>query len=171
MAAVVLLAGVPGTTLLLESMPPGSAGATAAASTDPVLAVAGDMVCDIGAITTATECQQSAVASTARALNADAVLPLGDEQYMSGSAAAFSQQYDPTWGQLKSLSRPVPGNHEYQSTGATPYFNYFGPSAGDPSSGGYYSYDLGAWHLIALNSECYAAPQAGCAAGSAQESG
>jgi hypothetical protein len=66
---------------------------------------------------------------------------------------------------VKSISHPVPGNHEYRSAGATGYYNYFGAAAGDPGQG-WYSFDIGNWHLIALNSEC---DIVGCSAGSAQE--
>src|SRR5439155_424017 len=68
-----------------------------------------------------------------------------------GSTADYTNCYNPTWGRQKARTRPVPGNHEYSTKGATPYFSYFGAAAGDPSKG-YYSYDLGDWHIIALNS-------------------
>lgn len=80
----------------------------------------------------------------------DAVLLLGDNQYPDGTPADFAQYFDPTWGRFKALIRPAPGNHDYHTNGAAGYFGYFGSSAGDPTKG-YYSYDLGAWHLVALN--------------------
>jgi len=67
---------------------------------------------------------------------------------------------------VKSRTRPAPGNHEFHSAGAAPYFDYFGAVAGDPKKG-YYSYDLGAWHIIVLNSECD--ELGGCGSGSPQE--
>jgi hypothetical protein len=73
--------------------------------------------------------------------------------------------YQPTWGRLKAVTHPVPGNHEYLS-GAGDYFTYFGPAAGDPAKG-WYSFDIGAWHLIALNSNC--SRVGGCGRGSPQE--
>ena len=80
------------------------------------------------------------------------VFTLGDNAYYSGTRQEFRDCYDPTWGRLKSRTRPVPGNHEYESVGAAPYFEYFGASAG-PSGLGYYSFELGDfWHAIALNS-------------------
>ena len=92
-----------------------------------------------------------------------AVLPLGDTQYYCGGYSAFLASYDPSWGRLKSLSFPAVGNHEYLTSGGTGcdtgnsgaagYFKYFGAAAGDPSKG-YYSYDIGTWHLIALNTQC-----------------
>jgi hypothetical protein len=104
-----------------------------------------------------------------------AVLTLGDDQYDCGGYNAFLQSYDPSWGRVKSLTHPVPGNHEYNSSGGTGcdssgqasgYFQYFGTAAGDPTKG-YYSYDVGTWHIIALNSNCSAI--GGCGAGSPQE--
>ena len=79
------------------------------------------------------------------------VFTLGDNAYFSGTADEFRRCYDPTWGRHKSRTRPVPGNHEYDSPGAAPYFTYFGASAG-PAGLGYYSFDVGSWHAIALNS-------------------
>jgi hypothetical protein len=146
----------------------GDPAARAAAATDPVLGVAGDIACDIGATPTSNSCQQSATADVLAGMGADAVLPLGDEQYEAGSAASFAQVYDRSWGRFKSISHPVVGNHEYETPNASGYFGYFGAAAGDPSRG-YYSWDIGAWHLIALNSECAYTSQVGCAAGSAQE--
>ncbi|HEV7187920.1 MAG TPA: metallophosphoesterase, partial [Blastococcus sp.] len=166
--ALVVLLGVPVGSLALAGRSPEAGGTAASAATDPVVAVGGDIACDIGSTPTATECQQGATANLLTAMHPDAVLPLGDTQYDTASAAAYSQMYDPSWGQVKSISHPVVGNHEYSSAGAAPYFNYFGSAAGSQSSG-YYSWNLGAWHLIALNSECNSAPNAGCAAGSTQE--
>ena len=81
------------------------------------------------------------------------VLTLGDNAYPSGTASEFKNCYDPSWGRFEGRTRPSPGNHEYYTEGAAGYFEYFGKAAGDPDEG-YYSYDLGAWHLVALNSNC-----------------
>ena len=96
-----------------------------------------------------------------------AALILGDVQYENGAYAKFLQSYDPTWGAggLKAITRPAPGNHEYQTAGAAGYFDYFGSSAGERSKG-YYSFDLGAWHVVALNSNCSAV--GGCGRNSPQ---
>jgi acid phosphatase type 7 len=75
----------------------------------------------------------------------------GDNVYNSGTASEFQQCYEPTWGRHKKRTRPSPGNHDYGSLGAAPYFDYFGENAG-PKGRGYYSFDLGAWHIISLNS-------------------
>ena len=79
------------------------------------------------------------------------VFVAGDNAYPDGSAADYANCYDPTWGRFKSRTHPVPGNHEYNIPGASGYFDYFGSAAGDPSKG-YYSYDFGAWHVVAINS-------------------
>jgi hypothetical protein len=81
------------------------------------------------------------------------VLTLGDNAYEDGTPEEFADCYDPSWGRYKDRTKPSPGNHDYNSEGAEGYFGYFGVAAGDPSKG-YYSYDLGAWHLVALNSNC-----------------
>lgn len=93
------------------------------------------------------------------------VFAAGDLAYPDGTKENFVC-YDQTWGRAKSRTRPAPGNHEFHSSGATPYFDYFGSAAGDPQNG-YYSYELGSWHVVALNSECK--DVGGCDAGSRQE--
>jgi acid phosphatase type 7 len=82
------------------------------------------------------------------------VAMLGDSAYDRGDPQEFADCYDPSWGRFKSRTRPAVGNHEYLTAGAEGYFDYFGPAAGDPAAG-YYSYDLGAWHAVALNSQCW----------------
>jgi len=79
------------------------------------------------------------------------VFTAGDNAYPDGAAAELAC-YDRSWGGFKHRTYPSPGNHEYQSDGAAPYFAYFGARAG-PAGRGYYSYDLGGWHVVALNSE------------------
>jgi hypothetical protein len=79
------------------------------------------------------------------------VLTLGDNAYPDGSAESFDECYEPTWGQFKDRTKPSPGNHEYETEGSSAYFDYFGKAAGDPDEG-YYSYELGSWHIVALNS-------------------
>ena len=85
-------------------------------------------------------------------LDPRAVLVLGDTQYDDGRYRDYLSSYDPTWGRFLGRTHPVPGNHEYHTPGARGYFRYFGRRA-HPRNGGYYSFDLGAWHLIALNSK------------------
>jgi hypothetical protein len=115
-----------------------------------------------------SDCKDPAGAeATAKLLDSipGTVFAAGDLAYPNGSKEDFVC-YDKTWGRAKSRTRPAPGNHEFHSSGATPYFDYFGPAAGDPKTG-YYSYDLGTWHIIVLNSECK--DVGGCQAGSPQE--
>jgi hypothetical protein len=81
------------------------------------------------------------------------VLTLGDNAYEDGTPEEFAECYDPSWGRYKARTKPTPGNHEYHTQGAEGYFDYFGDAAGDPDEG-YYSYDLGSWHMVALNSNC-----------------
>ncbi len=80
------------------------------------------------------------------------VMAVGDLAYPDGTAENFAC-YDKTWGRVKNRTRPAPGNHEFHSKGAAYYFQYFGLAAGDATKG-YYSYDLGSWHIVVLNSEC-----------------
>jgi hypothetical protein len=82
------------------------------------------------------------------------VAVLGDSVYDSGAAQEYADCYEPTWGRFKDRTRPAVGNHEYLTPGAAGYFDYFGDAAGEPG-GGYYSYDLGAWHVVVINSLCW----------------
>jgi CARDB/Calcineurin-like phosphoesterase len=95
------------------------------------------------------------------------VVTLGDNAYDNGTLTEFSSWYDPTWGAFKSRTKPSAGNREDNTTGAAGYFGYFGAAAGD-STKGYYSYDLGSWHIVALNSNSNCSTIS-CAAGSDQE--
>jgi hypothetical protein len=79
------------------------------------------------------------------------VFTAGDNAYFFGTAKEFNDCYEPSWGRVKSHTRPVPGNHEYEGAGPGPYFDYFGTNAG-PRGLGYYSFEMGDWHAIALNS-------------------
>ena len=78
------------------------------------------------------------------------VFTAGDNAYPNGSAADYQNCYDPSWGRHKARTRPAPGNHEYNTPGASGYFNYFGAAAGEAGEG-FYSYDLADWHIIVLN--------------------
>jgi acid phosphatase type 7 len=141
-------------------------------SSDPVVATAGDIACDPGdgrfngGAGISGACKQLATSNILFGSDVAAVLPLGDNQYEDATQWKFMQSYDASWGRLMSLTRPVPGNHEYVTPGAAGYYGYFGSRAGDPTKG-YYSFDIGAWHIIALNSEC--ANIGGCGAGSPEE--
>ena len=137
---------------------PGADAQTATGTADPAVIAAGDI----------SMCQTDGDEETARLIDSlpGTVLPLGDLAYQDGSKADFDNCYAPTWGRFKDRSRPVLGNHEYVQKGAGPYFDYWGEAAGDRTKG-YYSFDLGSWHLIALNSNCSDA--GGCSRGSPME--
>jgi hypothetical protein len=96
------------------------------------------------------------------------VFAAGDLAYEKGSAADFKNCYDPAWGRFKDRTRPALGNHEYGELTASAYFQYWGAQAGAPSKG-YYSYDLGSWHIVVLNTNCGAKNLGGCGAGSPEE--
>ncbi|PYP21264.1 MAG: hypothetical protein DMD55_20430, partial [Gemmatimonadetes bacterium] len=100
------------------------------------------------------DCTTNGDEQTANLLDniAGTVFAVGDNAYPNGSTADFTNCYNPTWGRHKDRTRPVPGNHEYATANAAGYFGYFGTAAGDPAQG-YYSYDLGDWHILAVNGE------------------
>ena len=127
-------------------------------SGDPILNAAGDIA----------YCGNDNDEATAQLLDnmPGTVVTLGDAVYTNGTSTEFSNCYNPTWGRHKDRTTPAPGNHEYVTSGASGYFNYFGAAAGDPTQG-YYDYRLGAWHVIVLNSNC--TQIGGCGAGSPQE--
>jgi len=79
------------------------------------------------------------------------VFTVGDHAYPSGTADQFRDCYEPRWGKVKSRTRPSPGNHDLLTSNGKPYFDYFGEAAG-PDRRGFYSYDLGKWHIVSLNS-------------------
>jgi acid phosphatase type 7 len=123
---------------------------TAYTTGDPVVVAAGDIA----------DCASKGDEATAHLLARihGTVLTLGDNAYEDGTAAEFRKCYDPTWGKYKARTKPSPGNHDYSigeaSIGsAKGYFGYFGKAAGDRGKG-YYSYNLGRWHLLSLNSNC-----------------
>jgi acid phosphatase type 7 len=96
------------------------------------------------------------------------VFAAGDLVYEHGNAAEFQNCYGTTWGKFKERTRPALGNHEYGTPNAAAYFEYWGDQAG-PAGKGYYSYDLGIWHVVVLNTNCGAPGVGGCAEGSPQE--
>ena len=119
--------------------------------TDPVFVGAGDIA----------TCSGNKDEATAQLLDniTGTVFTLGDNVYPNGTLAEFNDCYEPTWGRHKNRTHPSPGNHDYNTIGAAGYYTYFGSSASpldtDCTSDckGYYSYDMGAWHIIVLNSE------------------
>ncbi len=145
---------------------------------DPVLGAAGDIACDpsspywspTGNGKNSNDCREKQTSdilvSLRQAGQLNAVADLGDDVYENGAYQNYITSYDPTWGRLKDITRPAPGNHEYLTKGASGYYQYFGAVAGDPKKG-YYSYDLGSWHIIVVNSNCSVV--GGCSKGSPQE--
>jgi hypothetical protein len=115
----------------------------APADTAVVLVGAGDIA----------HCRSTGDEATAALLDSisGTVFTTGDNAYPSGTARQFARCYGPSWGRHKARTRPSPGNHEYRTAAAAAYFAYFGAQAG-PVGRGYYSYDLGHWHVISLNS-------------------
>ena len=132
---------------------------------DPVIAAAGDIACSASNSSFNNgagipgACQQLATSNQLVNAGLAAALVLGDSQYESSTLGEFMGAFDPSWGRVKSLLYPVAGNHEYLTAGAAGYFDYFNGvgaatgRAGDRTKG-YYSFDVGAWHIVALNSEC-----------------
>jgi calcineurin-like phosphoesterase family protein/fibronectin type III domain protein len=158
-------------------------GRAASASVDPVIAAAGDIACDPansnfnGGNGKNGACQQLATYNVLQQVNAAAVLALGDNQYYCGGYQAFQQSYALSWGHLLSETYPSVGNHEFLTSGGTGcdssnagaagYYRYYAGAAAEGNVGqGWYSFDLGGWHLIALNSNCSQA--GGCGTGSPQ---
>lgn len=152
-------------------------------SGDPVIAAAGDIACPPGKSTTSNNCRQQFTANQILSLNLSAVLALGDTQYYCGSLSDFDAVYNNSWGLFKNITKPVVGNHEYLTNagtsgdtscttapgGAQGYFDYFSralaspldtnPSCstiGNTNCKGYYSFNLGTWHLVAIDSNCSA---------------
>jgi hypothetical protein len=144
---------------------------------DPEIAAAGDIACDPadpnfnGGAGNAGGCHQRATSKLVVGTGLTGILTLGDEQYDDGTLAKFQQVYDTTWGAANNLGHQGVGNHEYLTSGAKGFFDYFdgigqlGGPAG-PRGKGYYSFDVGTWHIVALNSNC---AQVSCATGSTQE--
>jgi chitodextrinase len=137
----------------------GAVATSAAAGSDPVLLLAGDIAM----------CDSSFDEATAAILDAHpttSIQTLGDNVYENGTEAEFANCYEPSWGRHKARTRPAAGNHDYNTPNASGYYGYFGAAAGNPSEG-WYSYDLGSWHIVVLNTNC--SPVGGCQAGSPQE--
>jgi hypothetical protein len=124
--------------------------AASEAASDPVIAAVGDIACKNPPANNQKVCQYDDVARLIKRGDYDRFLPLGDIQYENGAFRAYRENYDAYFRSLKPITEPVPGNHDYGVPNARGYYRYFGDLAHGP--GGYYSYDMGAWHMIALNS-------------------
>jgi hypothetical protein len=122
-----------------------TARAPARSPKDPVVAAAGDIA------PPGTGWGHRVTSDRVLAIDPTVVLTLGDNQYPSGTLSDFRRHYGSTWGRFKTKTRPSPGNHDYETPGAAGYFAYFGKLA-KPEGRSYYSFDLGGWHLISLDS-------------------
>jgi hypothetical protein len=156
---LVVTTGTP-TTTTTSSSTTTSTSTTTTTTTPPqpgdvFIAAAGDISCRNGLGTNATQCRQLQVSNII--VNDPSIttfLALGDLQYESGELANFQGNYDASYGRIKAITKPTPGNHEYATTGASGYYTYFGAQAGDPTKG-YYSFDVGStWHIAMLNGNC-----------------
>jgi hypothetical protein len=137
-------------------------GSSTPQSSDPVLIGAGD-------IADGFNLNLASSMATAALLDANpgaTVFAAGDLAYDNGSDGDFAKSYDPTWGRARARTIPVIGNHEYNTLNAAGFFSYFGPAAGDPTKG-YYSLNVGAWHIVVINSNC--SKVGGCNVGSPQD--
>jgi Ca2+-binding RTX toxin-like protein len=151
---------------------------------DPVIAAAGDIACDTGSdffnggAGTEGHCRQKRTSDLLVNAGLSAVLTLGDNQYHVGSLSDFKAAFGRSWGRVKPIIHPAVGDHEYSTARARGYFDYFngrrkqkGPAGARGK--GYYSFEIGSWHLIALNSTCERIAKGsaanGCAPGSPQE--
>jgi 3',5'-cyclic AMP phosphodiesterase CpdA len=133
-----------GLAIVGHTQEPALPSAPAAADEPAVLVGAGDIAkCDLIRGAEATAKLLDGIPGT--------IFTVGDHAYEDGSARSFQACYEPTWGRHKARTRPSPGNHDYRTDNGGPYFDYFGEAAG-PDRRGYYSYDLGAWHIVSLNS-------------------
>jgi hypothetical protein len=132
---------------------------------DPVVAAAGDIACDPAdpafnnGLGTDAFCHMRQTSDLLLERDLSGVLELGDAQYEDNAYGKFLRSFDPTWGRVKNLIHPTVGNHEVRTPGASGYYDYYdGIGTPDGPAGergkGYYSFDIGTWHIIALNSEC-----------------
>ncbi len=145
------------TTRTGQTAPMAIAAPLATRAAGKLLVAVGDIACDPGTDAfrhpTRTNCQMAATERVAAGLHPDVVAVLGDTQYSSGTLSAYQRSYDLSWGRLLPITRPTIGNHEYLTAGGAGYFDYFAGTGGSKGNG-WYSYDLGAWHIVVLNSEC-----------------
>jgi len=118
----------------------------------------------VGDIGTCNDTNDDAVAGLAARLPGTIAL-LGDIVYPDGGISDYEKCFDPAWGPLRARLRPAQGNHDYESSDASGYYDYFGAGVGTPGEG-WYSYDLGTWHIVVLNSDCSGV--GGCDDGSPQ---
>ncbi len=137
-----------------------------AAEGDPPAPAADPVLVGAGGIASCDTAGDEATAALIEDMPDATVFTAGDNAYQDGSAKQFANCYDKTWGRFKDRTHPAPGNHDYKTSSGGPYYDYFDDAAGTKGQG-WYSYDLGAWHVVVLNSNC--SRNGRCAKGSAQE--
>jgi hypothetical protein len=143
-----------------------AAAGLASEPSDPRVVAVGDIACQSFSQSDGEgACRSDEIAALITNLVPDRFLALGDLQYNKGSLKEFNTVWDPQFGLLNAITSPVPGNHEYVTPGARGYFRYWGAAA--HGSEGYYAFDLGEWHIVALNSDICGDPP-GCGPGSPQ---
>ncbi|WP_148575428.1 metallophosphoesterase family protein [Nocardioides caldifontis] len=153
LGAVLALAATPAASHPVTSEAPPPAAVERPKRPEVVRVVAvGDIACAPGSTVTETRCRHEETSDLARRLQPHRVLALGDLQYPIGSLTAFQKSYGPTWGRLRSITHPVLGNHEYQTTDALGYYRYFRNR--QPGPPGYYTRKYGTWRVFVLNSNC-----------------
>lgn len=170
LATALILIPDPGSAAYRTDAAAAPARTASAPAPDPVVAAAGDVACDPtnpafnGGAGRGHLCRHKWTGRLLDRGGYDRVLGLGDMQYDEALLRQFRRSYDLWWGGVKDITSPAPGNHEYWTPGARGYWDYYGKAAGRRGRG-WYSFDLGTWHLIALNSNC---TEVKCTAKSAQ---
>jgi hypothetical protein len=119
---------------------------TSGGGSNPVVAIAGDIA--------GSWAEDQSTANVIDGMSPAAVLTVGDNVYSSGTSSEFSTYYGPTWGAYRALTYPVAGNHDHATANLSGYCGYFGSAAHCAGGYSYYSYDVGTWHLVALDSGC-----------------
>jgi hypothetical protein len=135
----------------------------------PVIMAAGDISCDSASPQLPCKSKETSdLIMMERARSTVVALPLGDLQYEAGTLAEFNKNYNATWGRFNDIAHPTTGNHEYDTRGAAGYFDYFASKnvTVGARNQGWYSFNVGDWHFVSLNSNC--SPIGGCGVGSAQ---
>ncbi len=171
-AVVLLVAALAGVGLAIGAGRSSPVPATPTRPPPPTLAAAGDIACDPKdprfdhGNGRARACHMRQTSDLLARGGFSAVLALGDLQYGHGGIADYQASYAPTWGRVQAITHPALGDGDYDNQHAAAYFGYFAAAAGQPDQG-WYSFDLGAWHVIVLNSNC--AHVGGCQPGSPQE--
>jgi hypothetical protein len=128
-----------------DAAPGAPSGSPSGPADDPVLVGAGDIA----------NCTSPGDEATARLLDdiEGTVFTAGDNAYDRGTLATFRECYEPSWGRHKDRTHPAPGNHDWDDPDLAGYLAYFGDAAA-PDGTTWYSYDLGTWHVVVLDSEC-----------------